>query len=195
MSAEQCQTVGASMNLQKACPSPGDKSCQVSCQDPSTSNQCIVLQSQLVDGSPCGYGGTCNKGNCQAGSALDTAKVGRFLRPKHSLAQRKLRRRGTHKTCRYLSPSRSLWAWWYCSSYGLSSAVRSQASCLSFLDLTRVFTAIIRCNRRKRNLPYGVRGKQGQQRLQSWPNNNMVAVPPMAQAPRNGPYPPMYGPK
>lgn len=51
---EQCQTVGASMNLKKACGSSNDKTCQVSCQDPHTSNQCIVLQSTLVDGSPCG---------------------------------------------------------------------------------------------------------------------------------------------
>ena len=72
--AEQCQTVGASMNLQKACPSQNDKSCQVSCQDPTTSNQCVVLQSQLVDGSPCGYGGSCQGGSCKAGSALDTLK-------------------------------------------------------------------------------------------------------------------------
>lgn len=52
--AEQCQLVGASMGLQKACPSNNDKSCQVSCQDPNNSNQCVVLQSTLVDGSPCG---------------------------------------------------------------------------------------------------------------------------------------------
>lgn len=51
---EQCQTVGASMGLTTACPNQGDKSCQVSCQDPTASNQCVVLQSMLVDGSPCG---------------------------------------------------------------------------------------------------------------------------------------------
>jgi len=72
---KQCQTVGASMGLQKACPSKDDKSCQVSCQDPSSSDQCVVLQSPLVDGSPCGYGGTCSKGSCQAGSLLDTVKA------------------------------------------------------------------------------------------------------------------------
>ncbi|KAI0706210.1 Metallo-peptidase family M12-domain-containing protein [Cytidiella melzeri] len=72
---QQCQTVGASMNLSKACPSKNDMSCQVSCQDPSSSNQCVVLQSPLVDGSPCGYGGMCSKGNCQPGSLLDTVKA------------------------------------------------------------------------------------------------------------------------
>ncbi|KAL4254484.1 Zinc metalloprotease [Abortiporus biennis] len=71
---EQCQTAGASMGLQKACPSQNDKTCLVSCQDPTTSNQCIQLQSQLIDGSPCGYGGTCQSGTCQTGSFLDTAK-------------------------------------------------------------------------------------------------------------------------
>ncbi|KAJ3541674.1 hypothetical protein NM688_g6050 [Phlebia brevispora] len=60
----QCQTVGASLNLQKACPSHDDKSCQVSCQDPTSSDQCVELQSPLIDGSPCGYGGTCLQGSC-----------------------------------------------------------------------------------------------------------------------------------
>ncbi|KAK7688106.1 hypothetical protein QCA50_008476 [Cerrena zonata] len=72
---KQCQTVGASMNLKKACGGSNDKSCQVSCQDPNTANQCVILQSTLVDGSPCGYGGTCLSGNCQTGSFLDTAKA------------------------------------------------------------------------------------------------------------------------
>ncbi|KAI0077421.1 hypothetical protein K474DRAFT_1707303 [Panus rudis PR-1116 ss-1] len=71
---KQCQTVGASMNLQSACKSPNEKSCQVSCQDPNNANQCILLNSPLIDGSPCGYGGTCSGGNCKAGSFLDTAK-------------------------------------------------------------------------------------------------------------------------
>ncbi|CAL1697050.1 unnamed protein product [Somion occarium] len=71
---KQCQTVGASMNLSRACNSQNDRSCQVSCQDPRVFNQCVILQSTLIDGSPCGYGGTCVSGNCQSGSFLDTAK-------------------------------------------------------------------------------------------------------------------------
>ncbi|KAI0757575.1 Metallo-peptidase family M12-domain-containing protein [Daedaleopsis nitida] len=71
---QQCQLVGASMGLKQACPSNNDKSCQVSCQDPSNSNQCVVLQSTLVDGSPCGYGGMCQGGNCKPGSFLDMFK-------------------------------------------------------------------------------------------------------------------------
>lgn len=50
----QCQTIGASMNLQNACPNQNNQNCQVSCQDPTQSNQCVLLQSELIDGSPCG---------------------------------------------------------------------------------------------------------------------------------------------
>ncbi|EIN13237.1 hypothetical protein PUNSTDRAFT_94237 [Punctularia strigosozonata HHB-11173 SS5] len=71
---QQCQSVGASMGLQEACGQTGDKSCQVSCQDPTNSKQCIVLQASLIDGSPCGYGGTCATGKCRPGSLLATAK-------------------------------------------------------------------------------------------------------------------------
>ncbi|PVG00697.1 hypothetical protein CPB86DRAFT_754147 [Serendipita vermifera] len=70
---QQCQIVGASLNLTKACPSNSEATCQVSCQDPRNPSQCIVLNSQLVDGSPCGYGGTCISGNCRAGTFLQTA--------------------------------------------------------------------------------------------------------------------------
>ncbi|KAI5119801.1 hypothetical protein M0805_006598 [Coniferiporia weirii] len=49
----QCQVVGSSLNLTTACSKP-DNTCQVSCQDPTNSNQCIQLQSQLIDGSSCG---------------------------------------------------------------------------------------------------------------------------------------------
>ncbi|KZT22093.1 hypothetical protein NEOLEDRAFT_1157893 [Neolentinus lepideus HHB14362 ss-1] len=71
----QCQQLGASMNLQEACPAQNDKSCLVSCQDPTAANQCITLQTQLVDGSPCGYAGTCMGGNCKAGSLIATAEA------------------------------------------------------------------------------------------------------------------------
>ena len=50
----QCQSAGSTLGLTKACPARNDRSCQVSCQDPGTANQCVVLQTQLVDGSPCG---------------------------------------------------------------------------------------------------------------------------------------------
>jgi len=63
------------MNLKQACPNRGDQTCQISCQDPTRANQCILLSSLLIDGSPCGYGGTCIQGQCQSGSIFDTAKA------------------------------------------------------------------------------------------------------------------------
>ncbi|PBL01373.1 hypothetical protein ARMGADRAFT_1160579 [Armillaria gallica] len=71
----QCQSVGASMNLTTGCSNRNDQTCQVSCQDPSNSNQCVLLSSLLIDGSPCGYGGSCQSGSCKSGSAIDTAKA------------------------------------------------------------------------------------------------------------------------
>jgi len=73
--ALQCQKLGASMNLQAACPKQNDQTCMVSCQDPKTPNQCVVLDSLLIDGSPCGYSGTCHNGTCQTGGILNTAKA------------------------------------------------------------------------------------------------------------------------
>ncbi|KAH9949455.1 Metallo-peptidase family M12-domain-containing protein [Amylocystis lapponica] len=71
----QCQTAGASMNLTTACANQDNKSCQVACQDPTSSNQCVVLQAALIDGSSCGFGGTCVQGNCQSGSTLHTIEA------------------------------------------------------------------------------------------------------------------------
>ncbi|KAF8168348.1 zinc metalloprotease [Crassisporium funariophilum] len=73
--AQQCQNVGASMGLKAACPDRNDQSCQISCQDPTNSGACIRLTSLLIDGSPCGFGGTCLTGKCQAAGFLDTAKA------------------------------------------------------------------------------------------------------------------------
>ncbi|KAI0960895.1 hypothetical protein AcV7_000147 [Taiwanofungus camphoratus] len=68
----QCQTAGTSMNLTQSCPSQDSKSCQVTCQDPTSSSQCVMLSATLIDGSPCGYGGTCVGGSCKAASPLAT---------------------------------------------------------------------------------------------------------------------------
>ncbi|THU87752.1 zinc metalloprotease [Dendrothele bispora CBS 962.96] len=73
--ALQCQNVGSSLGLSKACPNHGDTSCRISCQDPTQSNACVQLNSLLIDGSPCGYAGTCINGSCKSGSALDVAKA------------------------------------------------------------------------------------------------------------------------
>ncbi|KAK0478151.1 hypothetical protein IW261DRAFT_1482183 [Armillaria novae-zelandiae] len=42
------------MNLTTGCSNRNDQTCQISCQDPSNSNQCVLLSSLLIDGSPCG---------------------------------------------------------------------------------------------------------------------------------------------
>jgi len=72
---KQCQTLGAALNLSEACPDMNDSSCRVACKDPSSSGSCKVLQAMLIDGSPCGFGGSCQAGRCQPGSLLDTAKA------------------------------------------------------------------------------------------------------------------------
>jgi len=73
--ALQCQTVGASLGLKAACPNQSDQTCQILCQDPTNSQECIQLTSLLIDGSPCGFGGTCLSGKCQSAGFLDTAKA------------------------------------------------------------------------------------------------------------------------
>lgn len=42
------------MGLRSACPNRGDQTCQIACQDPSRANQCVLLSSMLIEGSPCG---------------------------------------------------------------------------------------------------------------------------------------------
>ncbi|RXK34760.1 hypothetical protein M231_07981 [Tremella mesenterica] len=68
----QCQQAGEGMNLTTACGQRDDKSCVVSCKDPTTRNQCVVLQTSLIDGSPCGYGGHCYNQTCRSGSWENT---------------------------------------------------------------------------------------------------------------------------
>ncbi|KIK70326.1 hypothetical protein GYMLUDRAFT_32330 [Collybiopsis luxurians FD-317 M1] len=70
----QCQTVGSSLSLTTGCPNH-QNTCQITCQDPTKSNSCVQLASLLIDGSPCGYGGTCSSGVCQPGSILDIIKA------------------------------------------------------------------------------------------------------------------------
>ncbi|WWD16989.1 hypothetical protein CI109_101425 [Kwoniella shandongensis] len=69
----QCRNAGSSLGLSQACGQKDDTSCVVSCKDPNISNQCVVLQTPLVDGSPCGYGGHCYNSTCRAGSWQSTA--------------------------------------------------------------------------------------------------------------------------
>ncbi|BEI81307.1 hypothetical protein CcaverHIS002_0204670 [Cutaneotrichosporon cavernicola] len=65
---EQCVKAGASLNLTQACSARDDQSCYVTCKDPNVANQCTILQTVLIDGSPCGYGGHCYNGTCSPGS-------------------------------------------------------------------------------------------------------------------------------
>jgi hypothetical protein len=78
--AEQCQQQGTSLNLQSACPQ-ANNNCQLSCQDPSNSHQCITMQTKLLDGSPCGYGGSCSSGSCKSGSLFATVKAWAIQNP------------------------------------------------------------------------------------------------------------------
>jgi hypothetical protein len=63
----QCQISGSSLNLTNACGAKNDKTCVVSCKDPTTANTCQILQTVLIDGSECGYGGRCYNGTCKSG--------------------------------------------------------------------------------------------------------------------------------
>jgi hypothetical protein len=82
----QCQSAGSTLGLTKACSARNDKTCQVSCQDPRTANQCIVLQTQLVDGSPCG--------TCTFVYGDETvAEVGVADRLRRNVSERKLSKR------------------------------------------------------------------------------------------------------
>ncbi|SCV71700.1 BQ2448_3288 [Microbotryum intermedium] len=69
----QCQNAGMSLNLTSSCRTTST-TCSITCQSPSSLASCVVLDQSYRDGTPCGYGGRCNNGECAAGSALDTAK-------------------------------------------------------------------------------------------------------------------------
>ncbi|KAI8460868.1 disintegrin-like metalloprotease [Phakopsora pachyrhizi] len=71
---EQCRSLGTSLRLQKACPASASMDCQVSCVDTTGRADCIILSSNFVDGTSCGYGGRCQAGVCQSGSLKDTAQ-------------------------------------------------------------------------------------------------------------------------
>lgn len=73
---QQCQTLGGSLGITGACPNAGDTSCTVTCAAPNSGGgSCIILDGQnFVDGTPCGYGGTCKSGSCQSGDWQDTVK-------------------------------------------------------------------------------------------------------------------------
>lgn len=70
----QRQTDSSTQDFSQACSVRADQSCQLSCQTPGNSNSCTVFQTHFVDGSPCGYGGTCQGGECQSTGWQNTFK-------------------------------------------------------------------------------------------------------------------------
>ncbi|PLW50438.1 hypothetical protein PCASD_01472 [Puccinia coronata f. sp. avenae] len=70
---QQCQAQGLSLSLTKACPASATADCKIACVDPTGRADCIILSTNFVDGSECGYGGRCLAGSCKAGSIKDTA--------------------------------------------------------------------------------------------------------------------------
>ncbi|KAG7096434.1 hypothetical protein E1B28_003871 [Marasmius oreades] len=72
--AKQCQSQGASMNLTDGCRQP-QSTCELVCQDPKSSNSCIKLSTLMIEGSPCGFAGTCKGGKCEAGGWFQTVQA------------------------------------------------------------------------------------------------------------------------
>jgi len=70
----QCRNAGASIGITGACPTSTNTGCSITCNDPTRSSGCVILDQSFRDGTSCGYGGRCNNGECSTGNALDTAK-------------------------------------------------------------------------------------------------------------------------
>ncbi|KAH9440552.1 hypothetical protein Pst134EB_031161 [Puccinia striiformis f. sp. tritici] len=69
---EQCKTQGTSLGLTKSCPSGATQDCKISCVDPTGRADCIILSTNFIDGSDCGYGGKCLNSVCKSGNLKDT---------------------------------------------------------------------------------------------------------------------------
>ncbi|RUS21904.1 Metallo-peptidase family M12-domain-containing protein [Jimgerdemannia flammicorona] len=70
----QCQLRGSRLNVVQHC-SFQQSSCQISCADPtdSTGTHCLMLSGNFLDGTDCGFGGTCQKGVCQSAGIVNAA--------------------------------------------------------------------------------------------------------------------------
>ncbi len=66
---QQCQQAGASLGLSQACPQ-NSGSCSVTCLSPGSSNSCVRLQQNWIDGTSCSTG-RCENGQCVAGTGID----------------------------------------------------------------------------------------------------------------------------
>ncbi|CAG8627135.1 6542_t:CDS:10, partial [Dentiscutata heterogama] len=54
----QCATRGSRMGITKACSMPST-SCTISCANPNDTTSCLEMSGYFVDGTPCGFGGSC----------------------------------------------------------------------------------------------------------------------------------------
>ncbi|MBW0488898.1 hypothetical protein O181_028613 [Austropuccinia psidii MF-1] len=70
---EQCKAQGTALKLTQSCPPSATMDCQVSCVDPTGRADCLLLTTNFIDGTECGYGGRCHQGACQAGNFKETA--------------------------------------------------------------------------------------------------------------------------
>ncbi|ORX48505.1 hypothetical protein DM01DRAFT_1309533 [Hesseltinella vesiculosa] len=66
---DQCIARGMRLNITHQCPFQED-SCQITCADPSDSQNCLVLSGIFLDGTECGLAGFCRGGSCVS-SGLD----------------------------------------------------------------------------------------------------------------------------
>lgn len=57
---------GSTINVTRAC--DDDRSCRLSCMDPSFGNVCLTTSQNFLDGTPCGGSGRCRTGVCVGGS-------------------------------------------------------------------------------------------------------------------------------
>ncbi|CAI2188868.1 7272_t:CDS:10, partial [Funneliformis geosporum] len=66
----QCLTRGSRLGIKKACSLLSDSypTCTMSCANPNDTRSCIEMSGFFVDGTPCGFGGRCNKGQCGSGT-------------------------------------------------------------------------------------------------------------------------------
>ncbi len=69
----QCLNRGGRMGITKACSLSDLTTCNIRCANPNDTRSCIEMSGYFVDGTPCGFGGKCNKGQCDSGS------IGKFL--------------------------------------------------------------------------------------------------------------------
>ncbi|CAO3589537.1 unnamed protein product [Absidia cylindrospora] len=71
---EQCTARGLRLNISKQCPFQED-SCNISCADPSDTQNCLVLSGMFLDGTECGLAGFCRSGKCVGSGFSNTVRA------------------------------------------------------------------------------------------------------------------------